>query len=58
MVEFMILACFLLILGFGGFIADYIFPHIKPLNDFIENLPMMDDYEEDDNDILRKENIA
>lgn len=38
----------LFILGIGGFVADYIFPHIKPLARYIDGLPMMDDYECDE----------
>lgn len=55
MVELLILAGFLVILGVGGLISDYIFPHIKPLNDFIDKLPMMAEFEENDTDILYKE---
>lgn len=36
----------LLILGVGGLVADYIFPSIKPLERFLDSLPMMDDEEE------------
>ncbi|MCU6701281.1 hypothetical protein [Muriventricola aceti] len=36
----------LLTLGAGGLVADYIFPHIKPLGRFMDGLPMMDDEEE------------
>ena len=36
----------LLTLGVGGLVADYIFPHIKPLERFLDSLPMMDDEEE------------
>lgn len=35
----------MLVLGVGGFIADYIFPHVKPLARYIDDLPMMDDCE-------------
>lgn len=35
----------LLTLGVGGLVADYIFPHIKPLERFLDSLPMMDDEE-------------
>ena len=58
MVELMILFWFLIILGIGGIIADYIFPHIKPLNDFIDSLPLMADEEESGIYISRKENKA
>jgi hypothetical protein len=40
---FMSVWCF--ILAIGGLIADYIFPHIKPLNRWLDSLP---DYEEDE----------
>ncbi|NLZ91220.1 MAG: hypothetical protein GX918_04815 [Clostridiales bacterium] len=33
-----------LVLAIGGVIADYILPHIKPLNRWLDSLP---DYEED-----------
>ena len=36
----------LLTLGVGGLVADYIFPHIKPLGRFMAGLPMRDDEEE------------
>lgn len=36
----------LLTLGVGGLVADYIFPHAKPLEHFLDSLPMMDDEEE------------
>lgn len=38
-------AAILLTLGIGGLVADYIFPHIKPLERFLDSLPMMDDEE-------------
>ncbi len=41
MVELTILAGFLLTLAIGGVIADYIFPHIKSLNRWIDSLPQM-----------------
>lgn len=51
MVELAILAGFLFVLAICGFVADYILPHIGPLNRFIDGLPMMvdetDEYEED-----------
>lgn len=43
-----ILGAFLLILAIGGIIADYILPHIEPLNRFINSLPMMLEEEEFD----------
>ena len=33
-------AAILLTLGIGGLVADYIFPHIKPLERFQDSLPM------------------
>lgn len=41
------LAAFLLILGVGGFIADYIFPHIPFIRRYLETLPQWDDEDED-----------
>ncbi len=58
MVEFMILAGYLVILGICGLIADHVLPHIKPLNDFVDSLPMMVDNEESGTYISRKENKA
>lgn len=59
MSELMIFTGYMIVLAIGGFVADYIFPYIKPLNDFIDSLPMMADYEEDEStDILRKEKAA
>lgn len=42
MVELAMLSVFLFILAIGGFVADYIFPHIKPLQRYIDSLPMME----------------
>ena len=47
MVELAILSVFLLILGIGGLIADYVFPHICPLQRWIDSLPMLEDEEEE-----------
>ena len=47
MVELAILSVFLLILGIGGLIADYVFPHIGPLQQWIDSLPMLEDEEEE-----------
>lgn len=47
MVELAILSVFLLILGIGGLIADYVFPHIGPLQRWIDSLPMLEDEEEE-----------
>lgn len=35
----------LLILGIGGLIADYVFPHIPFIEQFIDSLPEWDDEE-------------
>jgi hypothetical protein len=43
MVELFILDVFLFILAVGGLIADYVFPHIRPLEKFIDSLPIMQD---------------
>lgn len=43
MSELLILVGLFAILTIGGLIADYIFPHIEPLNRFIDSLPMMVD---------------
>lgn len=57
MPELLILSGLLCVLTIGGFIADYIFPHIRPLNRFIESLPMMED-DFDESEVSRKENAA
>lgn len=46
MVELLIFLCFLVILVIVGLISDYILPHIKAVNDYIDNLPMMLEREE------------
>lgn len=38
MVELAIIAAYLLILGFGGIVADYVFPHIKPIREYVDKL--------------------
>ncbi len=63
MVELAILSVFMLVLGIGGLIADYVFPHIGPLQRWIDSLPMIDDEEEElmmaeSSDILSKEEAA
>lgn len=63
MVELAILSVFLLILGIGGLIADYVFPHIGPLQRRIDSLPMLEDEEEEllterCSDILPEEEAA
>lgn len=42
------LCAFLLVLALCGVIADYVLPRIKPLNRFINSLPMMREEEEID----------
>lgn len=44
-VGLIILSVFLGILGIGGLIADYIFPHIPFIQNYIDSLP---DYEDDE----------
>lgn len=41
----MIFAGFMLVLGIGGLIADYIFPHIPFIQNYLDSLP---DYEDDE----------
>lgn len=43
-----ILAGYLLILALGGVVADYILPHIRPLERWINTLPMMNSEQEDE----------
>lgn len=38
-------AAILLILGIGGLIADYVFPHIPFIERYIDSLPEWDDEE-------------
>ncbi len=58
MTELMILVGYLILLSICGLIADHVLPHIKPLNDFIDSLPMIADDEESGTYISRKENKA
>ena len=44
-VDLMILAGFLMVLGIGALIADYVFPHIPLIKRYIDRLP---DYEDDE----------
>lgn len=44
-VDLMILAGFLMVLGIGALIADYVFPHIPLIQRYIDSLP---DYEDDE----------
>lgn len=39
---------FLAILAVGGLVADYILPHIKPLERWLETLPLWEDDEGED----------
>ncbi len=40
MVELVIMTGFCLVLAIAGVVADYMLPHIKPLNKWINSLPM------------------
>ena len=44
-VDLMVLAVFLGILGIGALIADYVFPHIPFIQRYLDRLP---DYEDDE----------
>lgn len=44
-VALIILSVFLGVLGIGGLIADYIFPHIPFIQNYLDSLP---DYEDDE----------
>lgn len=44
-VDLMILAGFLMVLGIGALLADYVFPHIPLIQRYINSLP---DYEDDE----------
>ena len=46
-VNLAILCGFLIVLGVGGLIADYVFPHIPFIERFLDTLP---DWDEDEND--------
>lgn len=37
-VSMAVIAGYLLVLGFGGIVADYVFPRIKPLADWVDGL--------------------
>lgn len=59
MPELMILAGLFVVLTVGGLVADYIFPHIGPINRFIDSLPMMrDDHDAENIERTRKERAA
>lgn len=47
-VNLAILCGFLIVLGIGGLIADYVFPHIPFIERFLDTLP---DWDEDEDDI-------
>ena len=44
-VDLMILAGFMVVLGIGVLIADYVFPHIPFIQRYLDSLP---DYEDDE----------
>lgn len=44
-VDLMVLAGFMVVLGIGALIADYIFPHIPFIQRYLDSLP---DYEDDE----------
>lgn len=46
-VDLIILLGFLIILCVGALVADYILPHIGPLNRWLETLPLWDEEEEE-----------
>lgn len=59
MSELLILMGLFDVLAIGGLISDYIFPHIEPINHFIDSLPMMrDDCDENNIELIRKERAA
>ena len=45
-VDLMILADFLMVLGIGALIADYVFPHIPFIQRYLDSLPDYEDGEE------------
>ena len=45
-----LLAGFLLILGIGGLIADYVFPHIPFIEKYLDSRPLWEDEEEKEHD--------
>lgn len=45
-VDLMILAGFLVVLGIGALIADYVFPHIPFIQRYLDRLPGYEDDEE------------
>ena len=44
-VDLMVLAGFMVVLGIGALIADYVFPHIPFIQRYLDSLP---DYEDDE----------
>lgn len=42
-----ILSVFMAVLGIGGLIADYVFPHIPFIQRFLDSLPNWDEEEEE-----------
>lgn len=44
-VDLMVLAGFIVVLGIGALIADYVFPHIPFIQRYLDSLP---DYEDDE----------
>lgn len=46
LVDGLILSAFLVVLGIGAFIADYILPHIPFVQRYLDSLPDWDDEEE------------
>lgn len=45
-VNLLLLAGFLIVLGVGGLVADYVFPHIPFIQRYLDSLPDWDDEEE------------
>ena len=52
-VNLAILCGFLAVLGVGGLIADYVFPHIPFIQRFLDTLP---DWDEDEDEFEKGEN--
>lgn len=44
-IDLMVLAGFMVVLGIGALIADYVFPHIPFIQRYLDSLP---DYEDDE----------
>lgn len=45
-VNLLLLAGLLIVLGVGGLVADYVFPHIPFIQRYLDSLPDWDDEEE------------